>query len=226
MARTPAAPRKRPKAAPRPKPRLNTLGPDAVGVQQPRGGYVHAGQAAAAAQRLPTNEQIQTMDLSGEYPPGETPEAVMYGRRMVVLALMVQGEPVFNIVAVCRQQYRMSETQTRYIVADIRQRWRADMDEMVVSARAEAVMRLRRDLSTMRTMATKDRDWAAIQRHEALLSKIEGTQAPVKVTVWDVDETMREAAAGILGTMTADEIQAYVTEGYEAATAARALPSP
>ena len=43
--------------------------------------------------------------------------------------------------------------------------------------------------------------------------------------MFDVNETMRQAAAGVLGVMTDEEIETFVTEGYGIEQARAALPA-
>ena len=206
----------------RPESGARKLGPDAKDVKNPRGGYQHKGETPSAL------GDLEAIDLRGTWAPGEMPDAVMQGRRLMVLGLMLQGEITDNVIRFCSDNYLMSATQTRYIMADIRARWRADIDEAIGTARAETIMRLRRDLSQMRTdpKARTAKDWGAILRHETLLSRIEGTQQPVKVVVHDMSEVMREAAVGILGTMDEEEMNVIVTQGEELVRAAnRLLPA-
>lgn len=210
---TPARKRRK-KTAPK-KPRT---GSDRKPVTKPKGGYAHK---AEAGNRLPTREELEQVDLSGNYETGKTPEIVMYGRRLQVLSLMVKGEPTFNIIEFCQQAFQMSETQTRYIIHDIRTKWRGDMDEQIVFARAEAIMRLRRDLSQMRNVLKPD--WASINRHEKLLAKIEGTEQPVKLNVLDGNKAARDAMAAIVGNLSDEDIETFVTLGIEVEEAASKL---
>lgn len=202
------------------KPAAPVKGSDRKPIRKPRGGYAHKGEVPVS----PTPEQLSGVDLSVRYKAGETPEIVMYGRRMQVLSLMTRGEPPFNIISFCERAFGMSETQTRHIIYDIRAKWRSEMEEMTSSARAETIMRLRRDLSSMRAELQDGAGgkkakvgWGDIARHEKLLSSIEGTQQPVRVTVYDGSEGMRDAVAAILSTMDNEQMETYVAHGYEVA---------
>lgn len=182
-------------------------------VKTPRGGYAHA--ARDYTLHPPTAEELAEVNLRGVYGHKQTPELVMYGRRMHVRTLMVQGESTPMIVDYCRNQFQMSETQTKHIIYALRQAWRADLDEQIAHARSEAIVRLRRDLSSMRAGASTAKDWAAIARHENILAKIEGTYAPVKVAVHDINEVRRSALNAIMGNMTDEEMESILAEGFE-----------
>lgn len=54
-------------------------------------------------------------------------------------------------------------------------------------------------------------DWTAVARHEALLSRIEGTQRPVEVRFSPVDN-LRTSAARMFEAMSDEEIQAMIDE--------------
>jgi hypothetical protein len=181
-------------------------------VREPQGGYAHEGKLDNP---YPSAEEIKTLDLGGVYRTGETPAAIMYGRRQVVLSHMLAATPVSEIVRMCEADFGMSATMTRYIMRDIRIAWRADIEEGSAYAKQEAITRLRRDLASMRAASPKP--WRDIRGHENLLAKIEGTMAPIRVNVYDVNEVMRDALAGVLGGMGADEIAEYMGRGYEQA---------
>ena len=190
--------RRRPKAKSSP---INK-GSDNKPVQKPSGGYAHV---ADTPERPPTVEELASVDLKGDYPSGETPAIVVYGRRLQVMSLMVNGEPDFNIVEFCGRSFGMSRTQTKFMIGQIRKSWRDDIQSQSQYSRAEAIIRIRRDLSSMRSAPQKD--WAAINRHEKLLSSLEGTSQPIKVTVTDPNEEMRNALNRVFSTISDEELR-------------------
>ena len=188
-------------------------GSDGKPVTNPQGDYAHK----ATPPPMPDPSEI---DLTGNYDKGQTPELVMNGRMQVVAALLLQGEPGFSIKSYCRRAWGISQTQANYIVSRVRTSWRAEFEEGMQTARAEAVTRLRRDLSRMRqdkANGVPGVRWADIARHESLLASIEGTAQPVRVDVQDNSTAMREALSAVMGALSEEDIETYIAEGYEAA---------
>lgn len=165
-------------------------------VEQSKGGFAHD---AKAAERVPTMEELKNVRLDGEYPQGQIPAAVTYGRKMHVLKLMLDGNPQFKIVQYCQTAFNMSRTQVMTMTAKIRQEWAADLRDQIMHVRDEQVMRLMNDLATMRAAPTKD--WTRIRGHEQLLANIQGTIQPVRVAVLDKGSERRDAMANVLADM-------------------------
>ena len=192
--------------------KLTAPAKDTADAENPTGGWMHV---ATELEHIPTAEELAVVDLRGKFPPRETPALVVYGRRLQVMSLMVSGEPDFNIIEFCGRNFSMSRTQTRLMIWQIRQSWNEDFTEQAKFARSDAVARIRRDLSSMRTAQVKD--WAAINRHENLLMKLEGTAAPVQVNVFDVNAATRDALVRVIGGYSDEELRsmAVLTEGAE-----------
>lgn len=225
--RTPkSSPAKTPRTAMRTRKKVKKAAPemhvtsDHKPVQEPRDGYPHAGNLDNP---FPSPDEIKSMDLSAHYEPGHVPAAVSYGRRQVVLAQMIAAVPTFEIVRSCGARYGMSASMTKFFVGEIRAAWRNDVEEQRSYAGVEVVTRLRRDLANMR--AEKKKPWQAIRAHETLLSRIEGTLTPIKVNVYDANEVMRDAVAGVLGSMTEEDMLEFVTDGEEVFDDTNQLPA-
>jgi hypothetical protein len=137
-------------------------------------------------------------------------------RKLHILALMTQGAPPSQIVSYCRKQLGMFESDVRITIGEIREQWRRDHDEMMRYARAEAVHRIRSDLTKMRARDQSTPGyWRDIRNHEQMLAQIEGTLQPIKVQVLDVDDEMRDAMTRVLGGMDAEAMKNVIdTEGY------------
>lgn len=143
--------------------------------------------------------------------PG-TSMAVMHARFQLILGFMQAGIPTGMIRAQCAREYGMSRNMVDNIMIDVRKAWRTEWEESLVYAKAEVINRLRRDLALMRQQSP--RSWRDIRGHEQLLARIEGTEAPVRVAIIDADAEMRDAIVGVLGSMSAADMQAFVTEGH------------
>lgn len=187
-------------------------GSDLKLVQDPQGGYAHEGklepdEAARLLSQMSDEERNEL--LRQKYGVGQTPALVMYGRRLHVLSLMAQGEATYSIVDYCGRAFGMSETQTKYLIHEIREQWKRDIDEQTTFARVEAVTRLKKDLSELRADG-RVKNAKDIVRHEKLLAEIEGTLQPIKVSVIDANETTRDALMVILGGMSQDELSEFV----------------
>lgn len=126
---------------------------------------------------------------------------------------MNQGAPMHQIVHYAEETFGLKRNDVQAIVNSIRAQWKADYDACSAFARAEVVTRLRSDMAKLRADAKPD--WAAIRSHETLLSKIEGTQQPVRVQIFDATTAANHALAMIVGNLTDDEAAAILAEGYE-----------
>jgi hypothetical protein len=188
-------------------------GSDGKPVSTPRNGYAHIGKLERTDRGAAETDPETGVNLRGVFESGKTPPDVAHGRRRVVLAMMMGGVPVSDIVRQCEDRYLMSATQTRFFVHEIQSAWRKDSEEGASYARAEAIVRLRRDLGLMR--AQREKKWRDINSHESLLSKIEGTMAPIRVSVLDANEAVRDALTQVLGSMSEDDLEAFLTEGEE-----------
>jgi hypothetical protein len=190
---------------------------DSIGaeVAMAKGGFAHD---AKSLERPPTMEELKQVKLDGEYPQGNIPAAVTYGRKMHVLKLMLDGHPPFKIAQYCQTLFNMSRTQTNTMVAGIRREWAADLRDQMMHVRDEQIMRLMNDLAEMRSLPSTAKDWTRIRGHEQLLASIQGTIQPVRVAVIDKDVAQRDALTNVINDLldAGADLEVVEAEGHEA----------
>lgn len=177
-----------------------------------------------AEEVIPALSKLPPVELHVSLPGGRSIESDR-ARSLHIMALMIQGAPVYQIQEYASRTFGLDYPATQSAVRAIRQTWRDEYNDAVPFARAEVVMRLRSDLAKLRSAnITADGsvdpraklDWNAIRQHERLLAQIEGTLQPIRVHVVEKGEAMRDALNAIVGSMDPRDMQAFLAEGEAA----------
>ncbi len=174
-----------------------------------------------AEETIPVLKQLPPVELHLALPGGRSPESDR-ARQLHIMALMIQGAPLYQIQEYAHRTFGLEYHATQLVMRAIRNTWRDEYNEAVPFARAEVIMRLRSDLTKMRSAnvlpdgSTDPRaklDWAAIRQHERLLAQIEGTLQPIRVQVLEKGEALRGALHTIIGNMDPKDMEAFLAEG-------------
>jgi hypothetical protein len=165
-------------------------------------------------------EDVEVVDARGRQSGG--PELI--ARRKVVRHLVALGVTRHQLTdAMVDQGWIVSEHQAKRDYDAILREWSADGEADKAHTRAAQIarltsdlVRLRRDAATTSTSkgpahAARVGYWRAVEAHEALLARIQGHFAPVKVTV-DASLTVRASLVAVIAGMTAEELDALAAE--------------
>lgn len=128
-------------------------------------------------------------------------------------------------VAMMMGETGCGEDAANATVSTILAGWADDLTGDLPKAKAAQVERLCRDLVRMRTASSPN--YRSIAAHEELVSKLLGTQAPMRVEV-DASLEVRHSLLAIVSSLTAEEQARIVDEQLaleERARAPRGLPS-
>lgn len=136
-------------------------------------------------------------------------------RKNIMLNAIQIGAPMHNLRITMDDSFGMSHSDTNSLHRELLREIRDEFTENQSFAKSEASLRLRRALAVM--YAAPDPRFNAITSMENLLSRIEGTQAPIKIATLDVDENMRENLAQVLTTSTPARLRQFIARGREVA---------
>ncbi len=139
----------------------------------------------------------------------------------LLLANMTSRPAMINFIADKTGQ-RIGINRVNVLTQRIFQRW-ADEDATTRQANKAAA---ERRLKSYALKAAAEKKWSAVARFEELLSKVQGTQEPLRVSL-DVETTT--AIMGVVGTMSADDMNRLLDEDRAqrrlTAAALRLLPA-
>ena len=158
------------------------------------------------------------------YPtPEETAE-----RRMLIYQLLNAAADPQQIAKACAERFAMSEQLTKEWIDRVRRERSEQFEADRPRYKSEQVSRLQADLTRMRSQERKP--WAAIARHEQLLSAIVGTREPIGVHLGGAVQ-VREALVAVIQQLEPAALDEIVAEQLELVAAAeqtlalRALPA-
>jgi len=132
----------------------------------------------------------------------------------VIESLLLQGTTNQSILADACARVGLRRPKTHRVsdlIKRIHQRWAAEDAAHSGAAKATAIRRLHRWIGVARGKGAKgSADYSpanlpAIARFEELLSKIQGTQEPIRISV---DLQVTEAVVAVIGTMSVGEMNA------------------
>jgi len=154
--------------------------------------------------------------------------AAMARARDLALGLMATGAPKSMVVSGLMERLELTPVQAETTWADVSTELRAEYDAAEATRKALQVDRIQRDLARARASSDqkgKQVSLRAITQAEMLLARITGTLEPVRAEV-NVDVSVREAFASVLGGMTAEEAEQLVEEQLELERRAGCLTVP
>lgn len=133
----------------------------------------------------------------------------------------VSGDPKLGRI----EPLRLTEAQVESVRAEVLDELLALDREALPLLKQKQVQRLHGHISK----AEKAQSWNAVASLERLLAQVQGTLEPLQVNV-HVDAQVRDAVAGVLGSMSAAQLDALLTTGElvpdDAAPAALPAASP
>jgi len=181
-----------------------------------------------AESTAPAEEPLEIDALSKlpELAPSNKIDGLMIRRKQVAGRLIATGAGRERVIeALVSHDPSLSQYQARRVYYAVLEDWNRDAKAEAPYQRALAIQRFQNDLATMRSERVaknlpperKRATWSDIARAERELSYITGIRAPINVRVLDVNETMRESLAAVIGDMTPDEMSEIIGEGMEVA---------
>jgi hypothetical protein len=151
-------------------------------------------------------------------PPKKTTKAQMVSRRHYVARLLLVGFSRDDVLEKLRdREPDLTDQQLAYAYDSVMTVWEGMAEETARTARVQAQHRLRNDLATLRDPilegrkdAAKQIDWAAVGRHERLLSQIEGTMRPIVVVA--APNAQRQALHALIDDLGDEQLDQIVEE--------------
>jgi hypothetical protein len=154
--------------------------------------------------------------------------AMMVRSRELALGLMATGAPRAMVVAGLQERLGLTAVQAATTWSEVSSELRAEYEAGEATRKALQVDRIQRDLARARASADKQGKQVslrAITQAELLLARITGTLEPVRAEV-NVDVSVRDAFAAVLGSLTAEEAERLVEEQLELERRAGCLTVP